>query len=367
MMETQKVLEGQLVDDRFPLVELLGATPNSSVFRTEHRDAPGNQAAIKLIPAPAATAGAYLTRWRIAARFSHHALLRIFDMGRCDFEGRPTLYVVTELAEENLADILPVRCLSPGEVDAMLGPALEALAYLHAKGFVHGHLQPSNILAIGDQVKLSSDSIARIGELAAAHDARDHYRAPESNLSAASDVWSLGVTLIQCLTGHLPERHPEARNSVSVPAEVPVPFSDLARHCLNPVPQRRWSIAQIQSALGRGNASVAPAAPAESAVPIEAAKVSAPPLASAFAKPAAAAPARRRFQLKKQHRLPLAIAAAAIAAFVLGIAISGSSSDTNVTASAPVAASAKSSSSKRRPKSWQAVPANPNATPLRRR
>jgi TonB family protein len=341
MIEVQKYLQGRVVDGRYPLIEYLGATQHSSVFRTECEEAPNRQAAIKLIPAPAATSGAQLTRWRLAARFSHPALLRIFDMGRCDFEGRPMLYVVTELAEENLAEILPVRCLSPGETDAMLAPALDALSYLHGKGFVHGHLQPSNILAIGDQVKLSSDAIARVGEAADARDPRDPYCAPETSLSAATDVWSLGITLVQCLTARLPERDPEGRHSVSVPTDVPPPFLDLARHCLNPVPQRRWSVAQIQSALVPGTAIATPAPVPEAAdasVP-----TSAPDSNSAFVKPDAVAPVRRGFHLKKQYRLALAALAAATAAFILGVVISSGSSDSTVTASAPLATSAAAS------------------------
>ncbi|MGA9882719.1 MAG: protein kinase [Candidatus Acidiferrales bacterium] len=343
MIEVQRDLEGHDVEGRYPLIELLGTTQHSSVHRTDFREAPGGHAAIKLIAAPAATSGAQLTRWRLAARFSHPALLRIFDMGRCDFEGRPTLYVVMELAEENLADILPVRSLSAGEVDAMLGPALDALSYLHGKGLVHGHLQPSNILAIGDQVKLSSDSIARIGEAAAHRATHDPYAAPESNLSAASDAWSLGVTLVQCLAGRLPERLPGTQNSVSVPPEVPAPFLDLARHCLNAVPQRRWSVWQLQSALGRGATAEAPISPIAPIVAIESANILVTPAASAFSKLDAAAPLRRRFRLEKKYRLALAGVAAAVAAFTLGIVISGGSSDTTVTASAPIAASAHES------------------------
>ncbi|MGH9687673.1 MAG: protein kinase domain-containing protein [Candidatus Acidiferrales bacterium] len=340
MIEVQRDLEGQSIEGRYPLAELLGTTQHSSVYRTDCQEAPGGHAAIKLIPAPAATSGAQLTRWRLAARFSHPALLRIFDMGRCDFQGRPMLYVVMELAEENLAEILPARSLSAGEVDAMLGPALDALSYLHGKGFVHGHLQPSNILAIGDQVKLSSDSIARIGEAAAHRATHDPYAAPESSLSVASDVWSLGVTLVQCLAGRLPERLPEARNSVSVPLELPAPFLDLARHCLNAVPQRRWSIWHLQSALGHGATAEPPASPIAPAAETESANVLVAPAASAFSKPDAAAPLRRRFRMEKKYRLALAGVAAAVAAFILGIVISGSSSDTTVTASAPIAASA---------------------------
>jgi serine/threonine protein kinase len=335
MIQVQKHLEGQTADGRYPLIELLGSTPHSSVFRTECDDAPNRQAAIKLIPAPAAASEAQLTRWRLAARFSHPALLRIFDMGRCDLDGRPMLYVVMELAEENLADVLPVRPLSPDEASGMLVPVLEALAYLHSKGFVHGHLQPRNILAIGDQVKLSTDSIARIGESAETHDPLDPYRAPEAILSAAGDIWSLGVAVVECLTRRVPERQSAESNAVIVPTSMSTPFLDLARHCLNPIPQRRWKVPQLQAALGIKPAeSPAPAEPASNAVPPQAAA------ASAFAK-SNPFPAIRRFRLKRRHVFVLGGLAAATAAFILGIVISGSGSDTSPAVITPVAASAK--------------------------
>jgi serine/threonine protein kinase len=337
MIEVQKHLEGQTADGRYPLVELLGSTPHSSVFRTEYHTAPNRQAAIKLTPAPPATSEAQLTRWRLAARFSHPGLLRIFDMGRCEMDGRSMLYVVMELAEENLADILPVRPLSPDEATGMLAPVLEALAYLHSKGFVHGHLQPSNILAIGDQVKLSTDSIARIGETSETRDALDSYRAPEAILSAAGDIWSLGVTVVECLTRRLPERQSADSNAVLVPAAMPAPFLDFARHCVNPIPQRRWKVAQLQTALGVK--SCVPPAPAESSA--NATPPPQPEAASAFAKPNTLAVVRRRFAFIRRHRLILAGLAAASAAFVLGVMISGANSDTSPSTTAPVSASAK--------------------------
>lgn len=322
MIQVQKHLEGQTADGRHPLIELLGSTAHSTVFRTECEGAPNRQAAIKLIAAPAAASEAQLTRWRLAARFSHPALLRIFDMGRCELDGRPALYVVTELAEENLADILPVRPLAPEEMSAMLDPVLEALAYLHGKGFVHGHLRPSNILAIGDQVKLSSDSVARIGETSETRDPLDLYRAPEAILSAASDIWSLGVTVVECRTRRLPDRQSAESNAVVIPASMPAPLLDFSRHCLNPIPQRRWTVSQLQAALGlKSTAPVAPADPGSSPAPLPQTAA-----ASAFAK-ASAVPVLRRFALKKRHRLILAGLAAAAAAFILGIVISAASTD----------------------------------------
>jgi serine/threonine protein kinase len=85
-------------------------------------------------------------------------------MGGCEFDGIALLYVVEEYAEENLSQILPERALTPEEARGMLAPVLQALQYAHDKGLVHGHIQPSNILAIGDQVKLSSDTLAAPGE-----------------------------------------------------------------------------------------------------------------------------------------------------------------------------------------------------------
>ncbi len=337
MIEVQKHLEGQTADGRYPLIELLGSTAHSSVFRTECDHAANRQAAIKLIPAPAAASEAQLTRWRLATRFSHPALLRVFDMGRCDLDGRPMLYVIMELAEENLADVLPVRPLSSDELSGMLAPILEALAYLHGKGFVHGHLRPSNILAIGDQVKLSTDSIARIGETSDTRDPLDLYRAPEPVLSAASDIWSLGVTVVECRTRRLPERQSPEGSAVVVPPSMPAPFVDFSRHCLNPIPQRRWSVPQLQAALGlKSQASLAPAEPSSDATPQPQAQS-----ASAFAKANPLPAIRRRFALKKQHRLILAGLAAAVAAFILGIVISGTNSDTSRVTAPSAAASAK--------------------------
>lgn len=335
MIEVQKYLEGQTVDDRYPLIEFLGSTQHSSVFRTECSESPSRNAAVKLISAPAATSGARLTRWRLAARCSHPALLRIYDMGRCEIENRSMLYIVTELAEENLAEVLRVRCLSPGEVSALLEPATDALACLHTKGFVHGRLNPSNIFAIGDQVKLSADSIARIGEAADFRDPDDPYCAPEVSRSAASDVWSLGAIIGQCLSGRFAERNAGARNSITVPTSIPAPFFELARHCLNPVPQRRWTVAQIRAALGQATVSASADAPKALT---QAEPTTAPTPESAFAKSTPVAKSGFRLSLSPRKRLALAALAAGVAAFVFGVVISGNNADRVATQASPVVA-----------------------------
>ena len=250
MIEARRYLQGQTVEGRFPLIQYLGGTEHSGVFLTECADTENHRAAIKLVDAPPGNAQPQLTRWRLAARFSHPHLIRLFDAGRCTVENTPMLYVVMEYAEENLAEILTQRPLSPPETKEMLGPMLEALSYIHGKGFVHGHIQPSNIMAIGDQLKLSSDRICRIGELGERRNGNARYCAPEcvaGELTTAGDVWSLGVTLVECLTGRSPET--EENGTVPVPAELPAPYLELARHCVTKTPKRRWNVANLKARL----------------------------------------------------------------------------------------------------------------------
>jgi TonB family protein len=250
MIEARRYLQGQIVEGRFPLIQYLGGTEHGGVFLTECADTENHRAAIKLIDAPPGNAQPQLTRWRLAARFSHPHLIRLFDAGRCTVENTPMLYVVMEYAEENLAEILTQRPLSPAETKEMLGPMLDALGYIHGKGFVHGHIQPSNIMAIGDQLKLSSDRICRVGELGERRNGNARYCAPEcaaGELTTAGDVWSLGVTLVECLTGRLPET--EENGTVSLPLELPAPYLELGRHCLAKTPKRRWNVSNLKARL----------------------------------------------------------------------------------------------------------------------
>jgi len=158
------------------------------------------------------------------------------------------LYVVMEFAEEDLSQILPQRALTPAEARDMLEPVLDVLVYLHGKGLIHGHLKPSNILASSDQLKLSSDTLSSIAEPRAPIARPSPYNAPEATaggLSTVSDVWSLGMTLVEALTQRAPVVLPEAKSGPVIPDALPQPFLDIARHALLHDPKRRWTTAEI--------------------------------------------------------------------------------------------------------------------------
>ena len=62
--------------------------------------------------------------------------------------------------EESLDGVLGERALTiTSETREMLVPALAALDYLHKKGYAHSRLRPSNVMAVNDQLKLSTDCI----------------------------------------------------------------------------------------------------------------------------------------------------------------------------------------------------------------
>ena len=139
----------------------------------------------------------------------------------------------------------------------MLPPALDALAHLHSKGLVHGRLRPSNILAAGDQVKVSTDSVRVDGELASSPagvmDGYDPPEAPSGKLTAASDVWSLAMTMAEVLTQRRPAWDPSQAAPPALRPGMPEPFQEIARGSLQMDPKQRWKISQIASKLKPSN------------------------------------------------------------------------------------------------------------------
>lgn len=261
--EGWKSWEGRVVDGKFPLRQWLGGSDHSGVFLTQW---PGQEppiAAIKLITANGVDAEVQLAQWQAATQLSHPNLIRLFQAGRWQTDSTDLLYVVTECAEEDLSQILPQRSLTPAEVGDMIPPLLDALSYLHRRGFVHGRMKPSNVLAVGEQLKLSADHIAPPGEGNPRR--RDTYDAPETAagvVTPASDMWSLGITLLAALTQN-PSFGKDSRGDPAVAIAVPEPFRGIVRECLHLDPKRRCSTSDILARLQPSARSV----PAEPELP----------------------------------------------------------------------------------------------------
>ncbi len=262
--------QGQLVDGKFLIGRVLGGSDRSAVFIVE-KGVGATPAVIRLVEAD--SVDEQLARWRAAAKLHHPNLMQIFDGGRCQMDGRDLCYVVTEYAEENLAQIIPERRLTADEAQQVLRDLLAVLGYIHGQGFVHGRVKPSNIFAAGETIKLSSESLRPAGQRPAGRETESVYDAPEVAAGAvtpAADMWSLGVTLVQALTQRLPKRDEQNRLEL---VGVPMPLQGIVVNCLSSDPGQRWTVSQISDRISGTKPVSSPRASAAptSASPLQAA------------------------------------------------------------------------------------------------
>jgi TonB family protein len=243
---------GQVVDHKYQLLRFLGTTDHSAVFLAEFHDPELRQATVKFLSADFAEKEEQIAAWKEAAQLSHPHLIGIYGAGACHIEEMDLLYVAMEHAEENLGQVLPHRALVEDETKEMVSSIADVLAYLHGKDLVHGHVKPSNVLATGDLLKLSSDTIARSGLVREMRRERSKYDAPElpaAPYTAASDMWSFGVTLVEALTQQ-PAVLPFNENvDPIIPSAVRGQYLEIAQHTLRRNPRLRWEIGQVAEEL----------------------------------------------------------------------------------------------------------------------
>lgn len=156
-----KKWEGDYIDSAFRLERYIGGSGDSAVFETDFQ---GRPAAIKIVAGTPESVDSRIALWKESAALSHPALVKSLATGQAKLGGKSAAYIVMERAEDNLAAVLAERPLTPGETQEMIPPVLDVLQYLHAKGFVHGRLKPPNIMAFGDQLKVSSDHLVPGGD-----------------------------------------------------------------------------------------------------------------------------------------------------------------------------------------------------------
>ena len=244
--------QGAVINGTYPLRQILHGSDHSAVFLTEHTAADTCAAAIKIVPAERVTL-AQLAHWRTAAGLSHPHLIRLLDAGLYQLGGRQFLFVVMEYAEQTLAQVLPRRALTVEETRELLLPTLDALAYLHAKNLVQGQLKPANFLVVNDQLKLASDTVRPAGAPRASRAPSSLYDPPEAKngaLSAAGDIWGLGITMVEALTQCLPWPD-EHGGTTCLPPTLPAAFVDTIQRCLRHDPAGRPTASELEAEFKR--------------------------------------------------------------------------------------------------------------------
>lgn len=202
------------------LTAVLGRGGMGTVYTAQRADGEGDvgqRAAIKRLQVRwdgSPHAQRFLQERRILAALTHPNIPRLFDSG-LDSEGRPW-FALEYIDGESLIRWSDARQLGLRERIELFRQVLAAVAHAHQHFVVHRDLKPSNVLIDRDgHAKVLDFGVAKLmAEPAAATRTgmlagfTPEYAAPEqisgAAISAATDVYALGVILYQLLTGRLP-------------------------------------------------------------------------------------------------------------------------------------------------------------------
>lgn len=207
-----EVREGTVIDGRYELLGRIGSGGMADVWlaRDPHLHRP---VALKILHGRFAQDREFVERFRreaeAAAGLQHPNIVAVFDRG--DVDG--TYYIAMQLLEGRSMKELIDAGLSPEQAVALVRQILEAAGFAHRHGVVHRDLKPQNVIVDDDGKATVTDfGIARAGASeitqAGAVMGTPHYLSPEQaqglEVTAVSDLYSIGVILYEALTGRVP-------------------------------------------------------------------------------------------------------------------------------------------------------------------
>jgi len=219
-------LVGGIVDTRYELRRLIARGGMGLVFEAHHRFT-RRAVALKLLPdelrAQKEMRGRLLREAHALTAIRHPHVVEVLDAGVCAEHGP---YVVMEMLDGRTLDgiLAARRRLSIEDVVQVGRQVCDAVAHANSRGVVHRDLKPSNFFVarneIGEEtVKIIDLGVAAVAEeqlqqldrkLTHAHEVvgTPEYMAPEQlwgrEIDARTDVYAIGMSLFECLTGEVP-------------------------------------------------------------------------------------------------------------------------------------------------------------------
>jgi len=219
---------GRILARKYQIDAPIGRGAAATVYRATHKDL-RRQVAVKILHAENQSETQFIRRFKAealtASKLEHINVTRIIDFG----EERGELYLVMELVngrtlEAILAEEGP---LPPRRVVDIGIQVCRALVFAHAQGVIHRDIKPENVMIVPDAdddgepcdlVKVCDFGLAKLRDPGDGESVEitvsgtlcgsPAYMSPEQTrgdaLDARTDVYSLGVTMFEALTGALP-------------------------------------------------------------------------------------------------------------------------------------------------------------------
>jgi hypothetical protein len=158
MSQLREHWEGATLPGDYLLQRWLNGDEAAAFFETSV--APdGPRAVVKLVPGLSGDSDAQLALWQRTRSLRHPNLLQLLDCGRAELAGEVVIYAVFEHADDTLASALAHAPLSEAEAREVLAAAVAALSYLQAQSLALHALDPDQVLAVGDTIKLSTERL----------------------------------------------------------------------------------------------------------------------------------------------------------------------------------------------------------------
>jgi serine/threonine-protein kinase len=207
-----------------------------------------------------------------AGRLSHSNIVTVYDMG----EEQDFAFIAMDyVAGVPLSDYTTTGALLPvREVYRIVEVVAQALDYAHQQNIVHRDIKPGNVMydANNRQVKITDFGIARITDSVKTRTGSfmgsPSYMAPEqmtgARVDGRADIYSLGVSFYQLLTGSLPYKADSLANLAyritnekfrpirEVRADLPASATRIVNKALQKKPEKRYATgAEMVAALKR--------------------------------------------------------------------------------------------------------------------
>jgi serine/threonine-protein kinase len=251
---------------RYAVLRLLGSGGMGRVYlaRDTLRE---NEVAVKVVPPPIDARsrecyGRFVREAKLVAALKHPNIVSVIDFHEADGILAMELMLGGTLAERLTAPLPPAQAR---QIALQLTDALEAA---HARGVIHRDVKPANIFFSGTgDAKLGDFGVAHLQDLGATQTAGFigtlAYMSPEqisgAPLTFGADVYALGITLFQMLTGRLPFTGPDfvgqhlgttPPSPSSLERELHPAWDALVAHALRKVPAERFaSLEELRRAL----------------------------------------------------------------------------------------------------------------------